>query len=1327
MGYVDLGWTSIDDRCSPMHPQARETQNRTGKKRPLLRGKMQTYVYLLLVLPVTRGIKLSPNSAMEGKDVRRRLVQSALFPRRESVIKEGENCGGNGEEEVSEEEERCGSSKRRRGSKVKANSRSKTTLPASSKKVIENGKETSSKQVDDSDSPVPVKSSFFVKASERPQQKSQQNQPAFTDSPEENDEINSPPISAPMEEQPLRTIPDLRLEAKLTAEENSRIFAGRQIHPFFTSWKAGKTSQDLTDSESKLSSFERKDKGITFNPIHVLENVEDDCTTFDWGHWAFSEKSAYGDLECGYSTVYEGSVDSLNFDNFMNVSRLTRISLYQNCHLDSVLQKEISIELPDKPEHSHPISSLPLASLADERVICSEEQKDPDIRPRNAEDILTAPLLPDHEIGKKDLFAGTSCRSLESELQDKLLEERIMSHYHTCHNQPENCLWTDKYQPQNAKQVCGNGEAVGLLSEWLHLWHRRGSLISRSCMGEDISGVQDIDHDYSDADYDTIKDEETLKNVLLITGPVGSGKSAAIYACARDQGFQVIEINASDWRTGALVKQKFGEAVESHWLQRAVESGTNSDNKSLSKFFKAVNAEAHCSDNEVYELIHLSDEEALHEAGESLKVSVSGENRTANCQNQTKTLILFEDIDATLDEDHGFITTIQQLAETAKRPMILTSNSDSPVLPKNLDRLELSFSVPSVDELLRLVHMICASEKAKIHPCLVERFVNYCQRDIRKTIMFLQFWCQGQTLGRGNEFHRTHWPVLFDLDAGHHILPKVTHFGYPSKLSELVAEEVVKSLTLMEETNGLMNTNRGEVQNDCSAENIHMHNAEPDPIKVKKEAMLSLQCSLLDEVECSQFEANNDLFDFSCSPIALPQQKGRRKINTVLSSDSEDEVSGGSIPLISAGVDINAEVLAMKNIPISQCFSTEIHHHPTRPIYPSEVEKLEDHCQLQERVDYSHIEDTSLDVSLVPESSFVPETEIINEGELYSTTVSYGYFVNAIGGNFIIEDQDSMPFHEPDIGAQPCKSLHILHNQEMLGNTSDTSVCQEEVGDSLKSETDLPRGYQLLDECSRMDFTSQLKALDNPEADQMIDFVKRTWQRLHHSNDLRKHVTAEEKTACQGLTFAHGMSNLIAEADLLLKDCQTLVSDSLGSSAIPSERTYSYSYYDNQLEMSSIIAQHGMCFYAKEIASLGLGSTNTSSLASEMLSSSASSVALGKLANQDQRKVDQSDAKAYKDLKSSTRSESSLCNILQNVVPPKSYLAAKGNALHEYISTLSQISRFDATRISECINRKQRRARVPRHYLSSGSLSMSSEEISLLGRYNSYQKGSFSS
>ncbi|KAL6525090.1 hypothetical protein OROMI_030683 [Orobanche minor] len=1221
---------------------------------------------------------------MEVKGVRRRLVQSTLFPRVESLNDEAEDCDGSRGEEVEEEEkEESGGSKKRSGNKRKDNAKPKKTPRASPKKVIENGKETSSKQVfDENGSPVITKSSFFVKVSERRQQKRQQEQLVLIDSPEDNDGICSPPRSGAngrstprklkrqdnstprkarrnstpnkkvksdrrelcckqipfdfvVDEQQLRTIPDLRLEAKLSAEENSRVFAGRQIHPFFTSWKGGKSSQDLTDSESKCFSFERKQKGIAFNLIHVFEDVEGDLATLNWGDWVFSERSAIDDLYCGCSPVYEGSVDSLNFDNFLNVSHLTRTSLYQNPHLCAVPQKEVH-GLRNNPEHSHLLSPL---LIADNKELCIDQQKDSDMLSKDAEDILSAsvePKLQDHKLEDSDFCDGIPCGgSLESELQERLLEERIMSHYHTSQNQTKNCLWSDKYQPQNAKQVlpsndfpfsdhriCGNGESVKFLSEWLHLWHKRGSLTSRGCIDVDYSVVQDIDHDYQQSDSDTDSGDESLKNVLLVTGPVGSGKSAAIYACARDQGFQIIEINASDWRNGALVKQKFGEAVESHWLQRTVENAAKSETNSVSNFFKTV---THCSDDEVIEVIPLSDKKDSQDAGSWPKMLASGSNQSGNCHIEIKTLILFEDVDATVHEDHGFITTIQQLAETAKRPMILTSNSENPVLPKNLDRLELSFSLPSVEQLLELVSMICAAEKADMHPCLIKRFVDYCQGDIRKTIMLLQFWCQGQSLGRGNKLHATYWPVLFDLDAGHHILPRVINWGHPSRLSELVADEIVKSLTLMEETHGLMDTDIVEDLNDyTSGNNIHVQVSQPDPIEVKKKAMLS-QCSP-EEVEYVQFEAGCELSDFSSSPIAFSRQNSRRKINIVLSSDSEDEFL--TIPLVSAGIDINTKILDQGDTLTSHCLSTEIP--PPKPTLYSELDKLENGCQLLERGDCSQTEDTckSHDVSCVPESSFVPETEFFNETGLYSATVSYGQFISSTGDVHTFQDEDSLPN-----GSQSTKFLQIMYNdQEMLGkkfNISATGVEQEEVGDSLlKSEGDVPGGYQPLDECSRIDFMRRLKPLDDSEDDQAIDFVKETWKKLHDQcTDFNMYVTSEEKTACRGLVFAHGMSNLISEVDLLFKDCSTLAFDSLGPSTIPTEKTHSYTYCDNQLEMSSVLAQHGMCFYAKEIASLGsvVGSRDILNLASEMLSSSESSVAFGKLASQDRTKADRSD------------------------------------------------------------------------------------------------------
>lgn len=393
----------------------------------------------------------------------------------------------------------------------------------------------------------------------------------------------------------------------------------------------------------------------------------------------------------------------------------------------------------------------------------------------------------------------------------------------------------------------------------------------------------------------------------------------------------------------------------------------------------------------------------------------------------------------------------------------------------------------------------------------------------------------------GSEQPTTYWPVPFDLDAGHHILPKIIHWGCPSQLSELVAVEVVKSLALMEETKSFMGQIKVDELNYYSSEDVCMQKIEQDPVEVKKATMLSLHS--LDEVECTPFEADPELFDICCSPVAFARQNRRRRVNTVLSSDSEDEIACGSIPLASAG-----EVHEMKNI--FHCQSTKIHHPPAEPVFQSEIDKLEESCsQLPEIVENSLVEDTCRlrDMSFMSESTFVPETEIVQETELYSTAVTYGNFINGVESKWTFQNQDSVPVPETAAGAQLSKSVHIMQGDlEIVRNDFDAvtaSGYQEEVGDSLsKSEADVPRGFQPFDECSRVDIVRKLKSLDCAAADQAIDIVKETWKSLHNqAKDFRKYVTAEERTACEGLIFSHGISNLISEADLLLKDCHALV------------------------------------------------------------------------------------------------------------------------------------------------------------------------------------------
>ena len=75
----------------------------------------------------------------------------------------------------------------------------------------------------------------------------------------------------------------------------------------------------------------------------------------------------------------------------------------------------------------------------------------------------------------------------------------------------------------------------------------------------------------------------------------------------------------------------------------------------------------------VIELITISDNGSHSPNGTSQRLH--GKNGVFTCDN-VQTLILVEDVDILFPEDRGCIAAIQHLAETAKGPIILTSNSE---------------------------------------------------------------------------------------------------------------------------------------------------------------------------------------------------------------------------------------------------------------------------------------------------------------------------------------------------------------------------------------------------------------------------------------------------------------------------------------------------------------------------------------------------------------------------------------------------------------------------------------------------------------------------
>lgn len=277
----------------------------------------------------------------EGTPVRRRLVQSTLFPScKRGRLFEEENCKM---DEVKGEQQSCNGDKKKSNSKRKP-PKPKAT-PRASKQIAVNGKEMSTEMngsfAASVESGITAKKLEEENLSSLPEKKNMSPSPSISTRTrrkeksrgkletlkKENVTANQIEVSLAkrtppelvLDEPKVLIIPDLRSEAKITAEENSRIFAGRPLHPFFSSCKASKRNQEIIELEEIQHLTESREVAMPVNPIHVLEAEEGDPISLDWGRWEFSDGMSPSTSSClgsDNSSFPERFVRSLTVDDF---------------------------------------------------------------------------------------------------------------------------------------------------------------------------------------------------------------------------------------------------------------------------------------------------------------------------------------------------------------------------------------------------------------------------------------------------------------------------------------------------------------------------------------------------------------------------------------------------------------------------------------------------------------------------------------------------------------------------------------------------------------------------------------------------------------------------------------------------------------------------------------------------------------------------------------------------------------------------------------------------------------------------------------------------
>ncbi|KAH8902884.1 P-loop containing nucleoside triphosphate hydrolase protein [Coniochaeta sp. PMI_546] len=307
-----------------------------------------------------------------------------------------------------------------------------------------------------------------------------------------------------------------------------------------------------------------------------------------------------------------------------------------------------------------------------------------------------------------------------------------------------------------------------------------------------------------------LKDSSRLANAIVISGPHGCGKTAAVYAVAKELGFEVFEINSSSRRSGKDVDDKIGDMLKHHHVSH--EKGSHEKTAA-----KEGDAEAQHAEEELAKDIASGKQKTMQSfftkktapAKKVIKdpVTISKtpapkEAKKDNPKGQKQSLILLDEVDILYDEDKQFWTKVIELIVKSKRPFVMTCNDETLVPLHNLNLHGIfRLSPPPTDLAVDRLLLVAANEGHALRREPVEALYVARNHDLRAATMELNYWCQigiGDRRG-GFDWFYPRWPKGVDLDENNEVVRVVSEDTYQLGMGWLGRDMIVDKQSPIEE------------------------------------------------------------------------------------------------------------------------------------------------------------------------------------------------------------------------------------------------------------------------------------------------------------------------------------------------------------------------------------------------------------------------------------------------------------------------------------------------------------------------------------------------